>query len=280
MKPASALPHDAGVSLPPKRRLRAVLLATVLVAVVALMGATRPRPREVEARDGSILLLVPAGSFVMGSAARPDESPVRTLDLPDFSIGRCEVTNRQFARFVQESGYRPEGCWKEYALPGREDHPAACVTRADAEAYCRHFGLRLPTEEEWEKAARGPDGRTWPWGHTWSSRRCNNIDLEDPARLALMAPVRGRRGTMPVGSFPEGASPCGALDMAGNVWEWCSGTYGPYPGSREQDPDYSRGLQVARGGGWHHDGPECMTGSRRLKFAQECSLYIGFRVAR
>ena len=258
------------------------LLVTLLALLAALAARPSGLPRElVSPRDGGVLLLVPSGPFWMGSDEdRADERPRHRVDLPDFYIGRTEVTNRQFARFVRETGYRARGNWEDYARPGREEHPVVSVTRDDARAWCAWAGLRLPTEAEWEKAARGVDGRLWPWGSLWDANLCNNVLLRDPACLRLMAPLRARRGTLPVGSLPAGASPCGALDMAGNAWEWCDGTYGPYPGNREPDPDYAAGLAVARGGSWHHDGADCLRCARRLKFPAEGSLYIGFRACR
>ena len=239
----------------------------------------RALPAPVTAREGSVLLPVPAGLFLQGSNDdRDDEKPRRAVPLPEFYIGQCEVTNEQFARFVAATRYRAAGCWGDYAGSGRERHPVVSVTRADAEAYCRWAGLRLPTEAEWEKAARGTDGRMWPWGNTWDRNRANSVVMTDPARLSRMLPLRGGRGTLPVGLFPEGASPCGALDMAGNVWEWCGTPYGPYPGNRVDHPDYARSLYVARGGGWHHDGADCMRCARRLAFINDCSVHIGFRV--
>ncbi|HEU4328850.1 MAG TPA: SUMF1/EgtB/PvdO family nonheme iron enzyme [Roseiflexaceae bacterium] len=212
------------------------------------------------------LVHVPAGPFLMGSAdtdtMAPDgEKPQHRLELPDFWIGKYPVTVGQWRRFADSDGYTNCAYWTKagwrfihtvaslrplaqpwYARllperrtaqtsqpfqwrdPGEEadNLPVFNISWFEAVAYYRWLSaqtghpFRLPSEAEWEKAARGPDGRIWPWGDTWRPDQCNS------AELGL-----GRRS--PVGSFPSGASPYGALDMAGNVWEWCATQYQRYP---------------------------------------------------
>jgi formylglycine-generating enzyme required for sulfatase activity len=157
--------------------------------------------------------------------ADEDARPRRRVEVSAFYIGRTEVTNSQFRRF------RPS-----FSFPaGRQHFPVTGVTYAEAAAYCRWEGGRLPTEEEWEKAARGTDGRCYPWGNTWDPAR-GNFRREHAGSAKAMCWIT-RRGLKRVGSFPAGASPSGALDMAGNAWEWVSG---PYRGNRDQ--------RVIRGG--------------------------------
>ena len=168
------------------------------------------------------------------------------MSLPEFYIGKYPVTNAQYAAFVKATGGRGLSGWlSESTLRGKEAHPAVNVSWRDAAAFCRWLGqgtglaFRLPTEAEWEKAARGADGRIYPWGDAPPDETLCNID--------------GTVGdTTPVGTYPKGASPCGALDMAGNVWEWTGSLYKEYPydaADGREDPS-GGGLRVVRGGSW------------------------------
>ncbi len=151
------------------------------------------RGREVKARDGSTLVQVEGGEFLMGT-----NEPTVIFGKPEFVcrvkpfwISKYEVTNRQFARFVDESGYKPQGRWRMYYYAGLDNHPVVCVTWKDAVAYCRWAGLRLPTEAEWEKAARGNDGRKYVWGDDWQPEASNNWNLRRQDRMARMAHLSG-----------------------------------------------------------------------------------------
>jgi formylglycine-generating enzyme required for sulfatase activity len=215
---------------------------------------------------------VPAGLFVMGSdSADPDESPPHEVELPTFYIDRYEVTNGQFRAFVEATGYQTDAekagkrNWKDYSL-GKANHPVAKVSWNDAAAFCEWVGKRLPTEEEWEKAARGTDGRAYPWGNEFDASRAN-------------VKLTGLRGTAAVGSFPAGASPYGAEDMSGNVWEWTASPYLGYPGSTYQDPHYGEELKVTRGGGWFDDEQQVRTANRHAADPLTASDDIGFRCA-
>jgi formylglycine-generating enzyme required for sulfatase activity len=173
---------------------------------------------------------IPAGEFFIGSkrAADPeapeDEMPQQVLEVSDFYLMRFPVTNAQFQQFRDDTGYRAPLFWAEGRLPAdRADHPVVGVSFLDAAAFCLWaaqvigFPVRLPTEPEWEKAARGPDGRLYPWGNRWELARCNSRE----ANLG---------GTSPVGQFsPQGDSPYGMAEMGGNVQEWVSSLYRPYP---------------------------------------------------
>ncbi|MBX0328391.1 formylglycine-generating enzyme family protein [Oscillochloris sp. ZM17-4] len=182
------------------------------------------------------LIHIPAGPFLMGSSdsdkqAGGHEKPQHSLTLPDYWIGKTPVTNAQFRPFVEGDGYRNQQYWTKAGWAWREkeqiikpqwwedakwnesEHPVVGVSWFEAVAYCRWLtvqtghAFRLPSEAEWEKAARGPDGLIWPWGNTWETGRCNSEEA-------------GIGKTTPVGQYPSGASPYGVLDMAGNVWEW------------------------------------------------------------
>jgi len=213
-----------------------------------------------------VMVYVPAGEFLMGSTdadidailARcsdckrewyTDEQPQHTVYLDAFWIDRTEVTNAQFRKCVEAGACQaPTTCdWGEptYNDGSKADYPAVCVSWNQAQAYCRWAGVRLPTEAEWEKAARGTDGRTYPWGN--QAPDCNRANYWGKDGGCV-----GR--TTAVGSFPTGASPYGALDMAGNVWEWVSDWYdGDYysrsPARNPTGPDSGQ-ARVLRGGSW------------------------------
>jgi iron(II)-dependent oxidoreductase len=205
------------------------------------------------------MVLVEAGPFPFGSDDGPaDERPLQTIDLPGFEIDRLPVTTTQFAAFLMEVGLRQGGhdlfdaddpdarihrIGDRYVPDaGFEQHPVVEASWFGARDYCAWRGTRLPTEPEWEKAARGTDGRLYPWG--W--------EAPDATRARFGARFNEY---VPVGSYPAGASPAGALDMAGNVWEWVSSRYLPYPYRADdgrEDPEHP-GERVTRGGG--HDSP-------------------------
>jgi formylglycine-generating enzyme required for sulfatase activity len=232
------------------------------------------------------MLLVPAGEFTMGMAEEagglPDERPERRVYVSAFWIDRVEVTNRAYAAFVSATGHPAPAnqnaavtLWdKDGPLPGTDTHPVVNVSWLDAVAFCRWSGKRLPTEAEWEKAARGTDGRRYPWGDDWDLTKANSasywagrtVDFQsgadweafwikgDGARLAREKGLKGEVLTMPVGSFPQGASPYGVLDMAGNAAEWVADWYDPnyYRTALLTDPTGpSRGaIKGMRGGSW------------------------------
>jgi len=230
------------------------------------------------------LVRVPAGEFLMGSAdgaadAKEDEKPQHTMRLPEYLIGKHPVTVAQYRLFVQATGY-PEAASE--AISGEhDDHPVVCVDWPAALAFCDWASdvsgqrVRLPSEAEWEKAARWDEttghARIYPWGDRWDARRCNSRE----ARLA---------GTTPVGRYsPLGDSPCGCADMAGNVWEWTRSVYAPYP----YDPMDGRESIVAgddlpravRGGSFYVDGRSVRC-AVRAAYAPFTSwlITIGFRV--
>ncbi|MFH0801931.1 MAG: formylglycine-generating enzyme family protein [bacterium] len=210
-------------------------------------------------KDDSELILIPAGKFIMGShegRGSSDEFPLHRVYLPAYYIGKYEVTNKQFALFVKETGYQAEGDWKQYYNLRTREHPVIGVSWKDAMEYCHWAGLRLPTEAEWEKAARDKDEMPYPWGNRPSplgsiGRPCNS---RNGPKLSGMANLWEGHGTLPVGSCPSGASPYGCLDMAGNVWEWCADWYdenyyknSPYINPQGPENGFCR---VLRGGSW------------------------------
>ena len=266
-------------------RLRHPIAAALVVAALATAAFPCNADAPLE------MVAVPGGSFRMGDPdGRPDETP-RAVTVAPFRLMRFEVTNTQFAAFVAETGHvtDPERRGFGYVWPGRwirvpgadwrrrsgpasnlvglDDHPAVQVSWRDARAFCRHHGLRLPREEEWEFAARGSDGRLFPWGAAapdeggtrranYGTSECCAADMSD-----------GFHETAPVGSYPAGVSPFGLHDMAGNVWEWTASL------------DAESGKYVIRGGGWGNN-PYCLRVSYRHKNPPDIGLdMVGIRCA-
>lgn len=224
------------------------------------------------------MIVIPAGPFKMGTnmeQADPQNSPEHVVDLPSYKIDKYLVTNAQYARFVAATGYRAPLSWKDGKIPkGFELHPVTMVTWADANAYAKWAGKRLPTEEEWEKAARGTDGRRWPWG-----------DKMDPSRLNTYYTVGN---TTPVTKYTEGASPYGLMDMAGNVSEWTSSDFLPYQGTKASLDLFDVGggsrtrnikFKVLRGGTWRSDPFSTQSFQRNFSLPNYASDFYGFRCA-
>jgi len=198
------------------------------------------RPGKLTLGETRSMVLVSAGEFTMGSNDWwPKSQPEHRRTLKAFYVDRYEVTNLRYREFVEKTGYHPPDHWINGVVPpGREEHPVVYVDWNDADAFCRWEGKRLPTEAEWEKAARGTDKRTFPWGDVFSKYKGNTPQL-------------GKGDTMAVGSFEEGKSPYGAYDMAGNVFEWVSDWFKPYPGNNHPDENYGEKFKVVRGGSWY-----------------------------
>jgi formylglycine-generating enzyme required for sulfatase activity len=220
-----------------------------------------------------MMVEIPAGEFIMGNdGGDDDEKPAHTVTLEAFEIDKFEVANADFAKFVEETGYQTEVektgevGWRRYT-EGRDNHPVVKVTWNDANAYCEWAGKRLPTEAEWEKAAKGEEGFIYPWGNEW-----------DPAKTN--AKERGIRDTVSVGSFPEGASPYGVFDMAGNVWEWTADWYQAYPDSVYQSEYFGEKFKVTRGGGWFQAADLVTTSNRSATDPSAANDDLGFRCAR
>lgn len=232
---------------------------------------------------GRAYCLVPAGPFQMGTrpgVAGEGESPQHTVRLDSFLIGKYPVTNREYQEFVDATGhavpFRDDALsrhmnWNLEARrypAGRDNHPVTLVSWHDAQAYCQWLGGRLPTEAEWEKAARGDDGREWPWGNAWQSDRCN-------------AGADGIQDTTPVERYAErGQSPYGVWDMAGNVWEWTSSHPDPYPydASDGRELMTATGRRAHRGGAWLMPPFAVRCASRGSADPDDFGFNLGFRV--
>lgn len=254
-------------------RPRALLvgLTAAVIALVAwrMLRTTPPPPPPPSPRGAPALLPLPpdlldgpmvsvaGGTFSMGSTAGdPDEQPVTEVKVGPFLLDRFEVPVAAYARCVTAGKCTaPDtGMYCNWAKPKREEHPVNCVDWAQAVAYCGFVGKRLPTEEEWELAARGTDGRTVPWKDgAPRDQLCWNGEGNDLGKGQ-------RQGTCRVGSYPVGAAPSGALDMLGNVWEWTSSPYCPYGHAGCGD-----GARVIRGGSWSNVDPSYVRAADRAK---------------
>ncbi len=272
---------------------------------------------EIQCADGSRMVFIPASDFYMGSSKtevnsmpegfRPnlehyaDEMPQTEVFVDDFYIVKFEVTNAQYNEFVTQTGYPPPYYNHDLAKPynwssgtfptGTANHPVVLVSWQDAYAYARWAGKRLPTEAEWEKSARGTDGRIYPWGNEWDGKKCNNAErvagralnsytawrgFAEVQRTKLKGVVNGPwnilnftpssepiavyaddsriKHLQPVGSYPNGRSPYGIYDMAGNAMEWCANWYDPKLLTRikssGQMVNYQGTYRSVRGGSW------------------------------
>jgi len=196
------------------------------------------------------MVYIEAGEFIFGENKVGLLRRANKIDLPAFYIDRYPVTNAEYKTFCEETGRRVPSQWTEMRIPkGLENHPVVNINFADAQAYAEWVGKRLPTEEEWEKAARGTDGRKYPWGPELDPKCCN----------------AGTHGTTPVDRYPRGQSPYGVLDMVGNCWEWCDVRY----------PSDHR-ARIRRGGVGKRLG---CTARSKVK-ARHCHMDLGFRCAK
>ena len=221
--------------------------------------------------DGAVLVYVPTGTYTLGDTDQSDNPPHKVI-LTGYHIYKHPVTVAQYRRFCCAVGrsmpYDQFWSWKD-------EHPIVNVNWDDAQAYCNWADVRLPTESEWEMAARGTDGGKYPWGNDFDYRKlcCSKSQIWDA------------KGTSPVGSFPSGASPFGALDMAGNVWEWCQDLYDKefwkLPPVVNNPANLKNGrMRVVRGGSWANTDPLFFRAARRNYLTPSSRLVnYGFRCA-
>ena len=269
-----------------------------LVQDIRALARLDPLPQRIIWKaDGVEMVLVPGGVFLMGSdEGKEVEGPVHEVYVPAFYLDRTPVTNAQYRLFIEAGGYKNPEFWNELGWEWREkedwsqprfmnearwaapDLPVVGVSWYEALAYARWAGKRLPTEAEWEKAgawnpAAGLAYR-YPWGDKWNSELCNTKE-----KKGIFAVFRDK-GTTPVGQFsPDGDSPCGAADMSGNVWEWCSTRWTDYPyhpddGREELD---GRDVRVLRGGSWATDADRVLCAARVTSAPSDGDKFRGFR---
>ena len=229
-------------------RLRSLALALLLFSITACQTLDQKTGSTMtSSEDSATLVFIPSGEFVMGSNnsdpnADSDEMPEHTVYLDAFWIDRTEVTNDMYRQCVAAGECTEPAHSRRYDSGGYGDHPVLGISWDQAVEYCTWAGRRLPTEAEWEKAARGTDGRIYPWGN----------DEPDSSRLNFNHSIDD---TTTVGSYPEGASPYGVLDMAGNVWEWVADGYDEayYLESPYENPHGGNSVnrRALRGGSWN-----------------------------
>ncbi|MFO0774241.1 MAG: formylglycine-generating enzyme family protein [Nitrospiraceae bacterium] len=237
-----------------------------------------PRGDGAAASSAAEMVTVPAGAFRMGTDSLQgleDERPAHTVWVDTFRIDRTEVTTARYAGFLAATKRPPPDGWETVVLSRHGRKPVIGVSWDDAQAFCAWEGKRLPTEAEWEKAARGTDDRRYPWG--------NAEPTADRANFGLGARFSYDQVLLPVGARPAGAGPFGAEDLAGNVWEWVQDWYGAayYEASPEKNPPgpETGTLKVVRGGSWS-DLPKYLVTYGRFRLPPETrNSFTGFRCA-
>lgn len=283
-----------------------------------LQGVENLPPRIVWVKDGKEMALIPAGPFTMGTPEAEArklvdwqklefllaETPQRIVTLPRYYMDITPVTHAEYVRFIAENPNQavPTGTtplaqphtWDEKRRQPPDavrSHPVVLVDWHSAMAYALWAGKLLPTEEQWEKGARGEDGRLYPWGNQWEWQRCNSAerhhgrdftkvrewwDWWNPIKEAKKTPGTF---TSPVSSYPSGASPYGLLDMSGNVLEWCDAWYDGYPGCQANHANFGRKYRVLRGGSWDVNRGSMRCANRFRNAPDDRSYDVGYRCA-
>jgi formylglycine-generating enzyme required for sulfatase activity len=228
------------------------------------------------ANDEAELVLIPAGEFTMGHKDSYDTLPVRRMNLPAFYIDKYEVTNKRYKRFIDATGYKVPWSqdpavaayawnWQTRMYPeGKGDDPVVLINWEDARAFCTWAGKSLPSEAQWEKAARGADGKPYPWGNAWEAAKANTIES-------------GVKQTAPAGSFKTDVSEYGVNDLAGNVSEWVEEWFAPYPGNPMTNYEERNKYKILRGGSWDYSHSIANGYHRQYALPQSQMAAIGFR---
>jgi len=257
-----------------------VLLLTAGLARAQTPAALSPARSSAAQTPPEGMVLIPAGDFLMGTdqtdgtdnnqanntpLSNNDARPQHTATTKAFFLDKNDVTNAQYKAFCDETGITPPPQWKNGQFPeGQDNFPVTRVNWYEARAYATWAGKRLPTETEWEHAARGTDGRAYAWGGEW----------DDSKAAWNGSPIA-------VGSKPAGASPYGALDMAGNVAQWTSSWFDAYAGSPVKQPDFGqKTLKVVRGGPGYGGNNQAQTFYREVCKPDSRNMWVGFRCAK
>ena len=283
----------------------------VFVSSIQAEEKEKKSPTVKNAKDGAEMIHITDGRFLMGSTRSEVDAQFRDTGLPQdwkthtldeeprhqrtvkaFDIYKYEVTNDQYKMFIDATGHRSPPHWKGKNSPvDKGKHPVVQVSWDDAQAYCRWAGTRLPSEAQWEFAARGAEpaegqpSRIFPWGNTWDRRFSNNASLHAGRELLSAADwnkwYEGDQKslyplTFPVGSFPKSVSPFGLHDMAGNAWEWCAEIQAPYPNQRAEDAK-KKNFRARRGGSWANVAMHIRSADRQSAAHDDLNIYTGFR---
>ena len=240
-----------------------------------------PLPRDITGKDGAPMVLIPQGKFLRGSANRgfDNERPLREVELDAYYLDKYEVTTGLYRQFMKVTGQEAPGFWPLVSADRDIDKAVVGVSWNDAKAYCEWAEKRLPTEAEWEKAARGTEGQTYPWGDMHPTQSLANFNQQWTEEETYSKRIKD------VGSYEHGKSPYGVYDMAGNVWEWTADWYDPnyYPISPSQNPKgpESGKTRVVRGGYWGDTTSRWLRSSTRGSNAVGTQgVFLGFRCAK
>jgi formylglycine-generating enzyme len=245
-------------------------------SLAGTVSAGAPGASVSGATDEAELVLIPAGEFTMGHKSGYDTLPVRRISLPAFYIDKYEVTNKRYKRFIDATAYKVPWSqdpavaayawdWQKRIYPeGKGDDPVVLVSWEDAKAFCTWAGKRIPTEAEWEKAARGSKGKPYPWGDDWANGKANTAES-------------GVKQTAPSGTFKGDVSEYGVYDLGGNVSEWVEEWFAPYPGNPMTSYEERNKYRVLRGGAWDYSHSIANGYHRQYALPQSQMTAIGFR---
>jgi len=296
-------------------RIVSTTFFTVIILKIAFLAHAAEKVKSAtpvkNTTDGAEMVLIPTGSFLMGTTQKEidaqfidtglpedwkkhtlDEQPRHKRTLKSYYIYKYEVTNGQYKSFVTATGHRTPPHWDGVDYPkGRGNHPVVEVNWDDASAYCKWAGTSLPTEAQWEYAARGPGSavgkpsRVFPWGNKWDRKLSNSASLHAGKELQNAEDWKvwyegDHKSKFPltskVGSFPKSVSPFGLHDMAGNAWEWCAEIQAPYPAQNAADAENKK-KRARRGGSWANIAMHIRSADRQPAAQTDLNLFTGFR---
>ena len=268
-----------------KQRIAWLAFVMILLQTVSARGGLAPDfsgKKSMTSHPDAGMILISEGPFMMGSSGEDiewvvrtfhsasrewyqDETPMQEIYLGSYYIDRLEVTNSKYTEYMQATSKSAPKYWDNPRF-NKPDQPVVGVNFQEAVEYCLWAGKRLPSEAEWEKAARGEDSRKFPWGNEPDPTRANVLGLKDKYRY-----------TSSTGNYLKGKSPYGVMDMAGNVWEWTSAWYQPYQNSKHTNEMFGQTLKVVRGGSWNSNMDLARTAIRGKVLPKQQQSYIGFR---
>ncbi len=233
--------------------------------LVSLTQVRESTSQNSEDSELNTMILIPEGDFIMGAnTGNLDNRPAHRVHTNAYYIDKYLVTNKEYKKFIDATHHAAPAKWVNRNYPtGEDDYPVTFVDWYDATAYAKWAGKRLPTEAEWERAARGDNGYTYPWGNTWDISKLN-------------AEYKYGR-TTPVNKFKEGLSPYGCYDMAGNLFQWTASSYYKYRNSPAHPEMFRMGYFVLKGGSWKSDKFSAMSYSRNPTDPTFRSDFFGFR---